>query len=149
MNVRRPDRAMGDLEAQLSACRVGVKHVESMIARYGLDAVLTSLDDIMRQSETEARLQISAIPDGTYEAESQMDDDGVDIGRPVPIRVKVIVKGDRMTVDLSGMSPQVKGFYNSNAGVACAQVAFKCLALPGDYPINDGPPSIPLRIGFG
>ncbi|MBM3409849.1 MAG: hydantoinase B/oxoprolinase family protein, partial [Betaproteobacteria bacterium] len=54
------------------------------------------------------------------------------------IRVKVIVKGDRMTVDLSGMSPQVKGFYNSNAGVACAQVAFKCLALPGDYPINDG-----------
>jgi N-methylhydantoinase B len=73
-----------------------------------------------------------------YEAESQMDDDGVDIGRAVPIRVKVTVKGDEMTVDLSGVSPQVKGFYNSNAGVACAQVAFKCLALPGDYPINDG-----------
>ena len=138
MNVRRPDRAMGDLEAQLSACRVGVKHMEALIARHGIDEVLASLDDIMGQSEKEARLQIASIPDGVYEAESQMDDDGVDIGRPVPIRVKVIVKGDRMTVDLSGVSPQVKGFYNSNAGVACAQVAFKCIALPGDYPINDG-----------
>ena len=138
MNVRRPDRAMGDLEAQLSACRVGVKHMEALLARHGGEAVLASLEDIMAQSEAEARLQVGSIPDGVYEAASQMDDDGVDLGRPVPIRVKVTVKGDEMTVDLSGVSPQVKGFYNSNAGVACAQVAFKCLALPGDYPINDG-----------
>jgi N-methylhydantoinase B len=138
MNVRRPDRALGDLEAQLSACRVGARHMEEMIGRHGCDALLASIADIMNQSEAEARLQVAAIPDGVYEAQSQMDDDGVDIGRPVPIRVKVTVSGERMTVDLSGVSPQVKGFYNSNAGVACAQVAFKCLALPGDYPINDG-----------
>ena len=138
MNVRRPDRAMGDLEAQLSACRVGVKHMQELIARHGCDAVLASIADIMDQSEAEARAQVAAIPDGVYEAESQMDDDGVDLDRPVPVRVKVRVRGGEMTVDLSGMSPQVKGFYNSNAGVACAQVAFKCLALPSDYPINDG-----------
>ena len=138
MNVRRPDRAMGDLEAQLSACRVGVKHLEAMLERHGVSEVLASVEDIMAQSEAEARLQIASIPDGVYEAESQMDDDGVDIGKPVPIKVKVIVKGEQMTVDLSGVSPQVKGFYNSNAGVACAQVAFKCIALPTEYPINDG-----------
>jgi len=138
MNVRRPDRAMGDLEAQLSACRVGVKHIESMLERHGVDALLAAVDGIMAQSEAEARLQIASIPAGTYEAEAQMDDDGVDIGKPVPIKVKVIVKGGEMTVDLSGVSPQVKGFYNSNAGVACAQVAFKCIALPTEYPINDG-----------
>ncbi|HEX7054431.1 MAG TPA: hydantoinase B/oxoprolinase family protein [Burkholderiales bacterium] len=138
MNVRRPDRAMGDLEAQLSACRVGAKHLQALIERHGCEAMLAALEQIMDQSEAEARLQVSAIPGGVYEAESQMDDDGVDIGKPVPIRVKVVVKGDAMTVDLSGVSPQVKGFYNSNAGVACAQVAFKCLALPTDYPINDG-----------
>jgi N-methylhydantoinase B len=138
MNVRRPDRAMGDLEAQLSACRVGVKHMEALLARHGVDEVLASIDDIMAQSEAEARLQVASIPDGVYEAESQMDDDGVELGKPVPIKVKVTVKGEEMTVDLSGVSPQVKGFYNSNAGVACAQVAFKCLALPLDYPINDG-----------
>ena len=66
-----------------------------------------------------------------------MDDDGVDIGKQVPIKVKVIVEGEQMTVDLSGVSPQVKGF-NSTAGVACAQVAFKCLDAAHGYPLNEG-----------
>jgi N-methylhydantoinase B len=42
-----------------------------------------------------------------------MDDDGIDIGKPVPIRVRVAVAGDEMTVDLSEVSKQVRGFYNS------------------------------------
>ena len=69
-----------------------------------------------------------------------MDDDGVEIGKPVPIKVRVIVKGDEMTIDLSEVSKQVSGFYNSGitTGYACAQVAYKCLTSPTDYPINDG-----------
>jgi N-methylhydantoinase B len=138
MNVRRPDRAAGDLEAQLSACRVGVKHMEELLARHGADSVQASIAAIMDHSEAEARAMVRAMPDGVYEAESWMDDDAIDIDQPVPIRVKVTVRGDQMTVDLSGMSPQVKGFFNSGAGVACAQVAFKCLTGPRDNPINDG-----------
>lgn len=138
MNVRRRDRAAGDLEAQLSACRVGVKHIEEMLNRHGVATWQAALDAIMDHTEAEARAVVKRIPDGVYEAESFMDDDAVDIDQPVPIRVKVIVKGDGMTVDLSRMSPQVKGFFNSGAGVACAQVAFKCLTLPTDHPINDG-----------
>jgi N-methylhydantoinase B len=138
MNVRRRDRAAGDLEAQLSACRVGVKHIEEMLSRHGEATWQAALDAIMDHTEAEARAVVKRMPDGVYEAESFMDDDAVDIDQPVPIRVKVIVKGDSMTVDLSRMSPQVKGFFNSGAGVACAQVAFKCLTLPTDHPINDG-----------
>ncbi len=138
MNVRRPDRAAGDLEAQLSACRVGVKHLEELLARHGIDTVNASIGAIMDHSEAEARAMVRAMPDGVYEAESWMDDDAIDIDQPVPIRVKVTVRGDQMTVDLSRMSPQVKGFFNSGAGVACAQVAFKCLTGPRDNPINDG-----------
>lgn len=138
MNVRRRDRAAGDLEAQLSACRVGVKHIEEMLNRHGEAIWQAALDAIMDHTEAEARAVVRRMPDGVYEAESFMDDDAVDIDQPVPIRVKVIVKGDSMTVDLSRMSPQVKGFFNSGAGVACAQVAFKCLTLPTDHPINDG-----------
>ncbi len=138
MNVRRRDRAAGDLEAQLSACRVGVKHMEDMLARFGEAPWQSSIEAIMDHTEAEARAMVKKIPDGTYEAESFMDDDAVDLDQPVPIRVKVTVKNDEMTVDLSGMSPQVKGFFNSGAGVACAQVAFKCLTLSTDQPINDG-----------
>jgi N-methylhydantoinase B len=45
-----------------------------------------------------------------------------------------------MTVDLSDVAEQVRGFYNSGitTGHACSQVAFKCITSPTDYPINDG-----------
>ena len=140
MNVRLPDRAMGDLRAQLTAISSGERRFLELIRRYGREAVLDSIAAIMDQSERAARERTLAIPDGVYEAESFMDDDGVDIAEPVPIRVRVTVAGEKMTVDLSRVSEQVKGFYNSGVttGHACSQVAFKCLTSPTDYPINDG-----------
>jgi N-methylhydantoinase B len=138
LNVRRPERAMGDLEAQLSAIRAGERHFRAMLDRHGCETLLQAVEAIKSHSEALARAAILRIPDGVYEAESFMDDDGVDLDRPVPIRVRVEVTGDEMTVDLGGMSPQVKGFYNSGAGEACVQVAFKCLTLSQDFPINDG-----------
>jgi len=94
----------------------------------------------MDQSEKAARARTLAIPDGVYEAESFMDDDGVNVGAPIPIKVRVTVAGEEMTIDLTDVSKQVRGFYNSGitTGHACAQVAFKCLTSPTDYPINDG-----------
>ena len=108
--------------------------------RYGREPVLDAIRRIMDISEAAARARTRAIPDGVYEAESYMDDDGVDIGARVPIKVRVVKKGDRMTIDLSGVSPQVRGFYNSgpSTGISCAQVAYKCLTSPTDYPINEG-----------
>jgi len=140
MNVRLPERAMGDLRAQITAVKTGERRFLELIERYGQDAVLKSIASIMDQSERAARARTLAIPDGIYEAESFMDDDGVSTDRPIPIKVKVIVAGDTMTVDLGDVAKQVQGFYNSGAttGVACAQVAFKCLTSPIDYPVNDG-----------
>jgi N-methylhydantoinase B len=140
INVHLPERAMGDLRAQLTAVRTGERRFSELLDRYGQDEVLGAIDDIMDQSERAARERTLSIPDGTYEAESFMDDDGVDIGKHIPIRVKVIVAGDRMTVDLSNVSKQVRGFYNSGptTGYGASQVAFKCLTSPTDYPINDG-----------
>ncbi len=140
MNVRLPERAMGDLRAQVAAVKTGEKRFLELVTKYGRDAVTNAIDAIFDQSEAIARESVSQIPAGTYEAESFMDDDGVEAGRRVPMRVKVIVEGDRMTVDLTGISEQVKGFYNSGetAGRSAAQVAFKCLTSGLDLPINDG-----------
>lgn len=140
MNVRMPDRAMGDLRAQVTAVKTGEKRFSELIGRYSKDAVLQSIALIMDHAEAASRKQTLTIPDGTYEAESFMDDDGIEIGKRIPIRVKVIVEGDDMTIDLTQVSEQVRGFYNSGVttGHACAQVAFKCLTSPTDYPINDG-----------
>jgi N-methylhydantoinase B len=139
-NVRLPPRAMGDLRAQVTAVKTGERRFLELIERYGRDPVLTAIGAIMDNAEALARARTRTIPDGTYAAESFMDDDGIDIGKRVPIRVRVLVKGDEMTVDLSEVSKQVRGFYNSGitTGHACAQVAYKCITSPTDYPINDG-----------
>jgi len=140
MNVRLPDRAMGDLRAQITAITTGERRYLELVERYGKDQVAASISDIMNQSERAARARTLSIPDGVYEAESYMDDDGVSISNRIPLKVRVTVKGDEMTVDLSEVAAQVQGFYNSGitTGHACAQVAFKCITSPTDYPINDG-----------
>ena len=140
-NVRIPTRAMGDLRAQVTAVKTGERRF--LAAARPLRRATPSpaaIAAIMDNAEAMARERTRSIPDGVYEAESYMDDDGVEIGKPVPIKVKVIVKGDEMTIDLSEVSKQVRGFYNSGitTGYACSQVAYKCLTSPTDYPINDG-----------
>jgi N-methylhydantoinase B len=140
LNVRLPSRAMGDLRAQVTAVKTGERRFLQLLDRYGRKAVLDAIKTIMDQADAAARARTRTIPDGTYEAESFMDDDGIDIGKRVPIRVKVIVKGDTMTIDLSDISRQVRGFYNSgpSTSIGCAQMAYKCITSPTDYPINDG-----------
>ena len=140
MNVRIPERALGDLRAQIAAVKTGEKRFGELVAKYGAGAVTNAMASIMDASEAAAREAVRAMPDGVYEASSFMDDDGVDVGERVPIAVKVTVAGDRMTIDLTNVAGQVKGFYNSGetAGRSCAQVAFKCLTAALDLPINDG-----------
>ncbi len=140
MNVRMPERAMGDLRAQITAITTGERRFSELVNRYGKDPVLQSIRIMMDQSEAVARENTLSIPDGVYEAESYMDDDGVEVGQRIPIRVRVEKRSDEMTIDLSDVSDQVRGFYNSGwtTGIACAQVAYKCLTTPTEYPVNDG-----------
>ena len=139
-NVRLPERAMGDFRAQIAAVKTGERRFLEMIHKYGRDAVIGGIEAIMDHSEAVARARVREIPDGVYEAESFMDDDGVKLGERVPIRVRVEIAGDRMKVDLTDVAQQVAGFYNSGetAGRSCCQVAFKCLTSALDLPINDG-----------
>lgn len=140
MNVRLSERAMGDLRAQITAITTGERRFLELVQRYSWSSVKDAIAQIMDHSEALARVNTRTIPDGVYEAESFMDDDGLDIGTRIPIRVKVIKQGDEMTIDFSDVAKQVRGFYNSGftTGIACAQVAYKCLTTPTDYPVNDG-----------
>src|SRR5262245_3627988 len=139
-NVRVPERAMGDMRAQLASIRTGERRVLHLLKRYGNQAFKDSIQLIFKQSEKLARAAVKQIPDGVYKAESFMDDDGVNLGKYIPIRVRVEVIDDQMTVDLSNVSPQVAGYYNSGitAGGSAAEVVFKCITTPLLLPINDG-----------
>jgi len=140
MNVRFPDLAMGDFRAQVASIKTGERRFLELLRRYGKDAVRESITRIYEQSERLARAGVATIPDGVYEAESFMDDDGITHGKRIPIRVRVTVDGEDMTIDLSEVSRQVGGYYNSGetAGRSAAEVAFKCVTSPLWMPINHG-----------
>ena len=139
-NVRVPERAMGDYRAQIAAIRTGERRLLQLLKRYGNHAFKESIRLVFEQSARLARAAVREIPDGVYEAESFMDDDGVNVGKHIPIKVRVEVRGEDMTIDLSGVSPQVAGFFNSGptAGRSAAEVVFKCITTPMLLPINEG-----------
>jgi N-methylhydantoinase B len=138
-NTRFPVELLGDIAAQHAGCVLGRDLTQGLADKYGAGTFVAAVQTILNQSEAAARAQICAIPDGIYAHETFFDNDG-ETDVPIPIRVKVIVKGDEMTVDYSGMSEQVKGCINSGyygGGRTTARVAFKYLVAPGEM-ANEG-----------
>ena len=138
-NVRFADNALGDLRAQVAACQLGSRRYGELLTRYGDEAVTGAIAAIWDATEREARAFIAAVPDGTYEAESFLDNDGRSLDVKLRIKVTVVIDGARMVVDFSQMNDQVPGPTNSgySGGLAAARVAFKCLSLP-HAPVNEG-----------
>ena len=108
-NIRMPEMSMGDMEAQIAACELGRQRYVALIEKYGWTQVDDCINHMWDQCEALARQQIRAMPDGTYSAESFLDDDGVTPDKIIPIKISVIVKGDSLTVDYSQLAPQTPG----------------------------------------
>ena len=128
-NSRMPTELLGDIAAQLAGCLLGRDLTRDLANRYGVDCLFEAIRQILDQSEASARALIRAMPDGVYEAETFLDNDRSS-DTPLPIKVKVIVDGDNLTVDYSEIASQAKGPINSGyfgGGQTTARVAFKYL----------------------
>ena len=133
-NVRQPTVVMGDLQSQIASLGVGTRAVEILAKRYGEDTLMASCSAMLDASEAAMRETIRAIPDGTYEFEDFLDDDGIDLTRPVRIHAKITVSGDRLVVDLSGSDREVRGPINATLGSSSSAVYFAVVAA-ADRPI--------------
>ena len=138
-NIRYPEASLGDLRAQVASCQVGAKRFAELAARYGQKVVDECVETIWDQADASVRRVIETIPDGTYSAESFLDNDGRNLSVPLRIKVTVTVKGSTIGVDFSEMHPQVPSPLNSgrSGGIAAARVAFKALTSP-DLDVNEG-----------
>jgi N-methylhydantoinase B len=138
-NVRNPDIFMGDLRAQEGALMKGEERLRDLLARYGADGVARAMDMLIDFSEKKAREAIRAIPNGVFEFTDYMDHDGVDLSKPVAIKVRLEVRDDSFFFDFTGSDPQVKGPLNAPLSKAWTTV-FYCVrcVLPDDIPFNDG-----------
>ncbi len=138
VNVRHPENFTGDLHAQIGSVQIAARRLQVLLDDYGADGLMTSVEAILDSAERRIRQLIGSWPDGVYFGETLLDDDGFD-AESIPIRARVTVKDDSMTIDLSDSSPQVTGFINSAYANtrSLAHVAIMYMA-PSDVPKNEG-----------
>jgi N-methylhydantoinase B len=138
-NVRPPDLVMGDVYAQIAANRTGETRLLELIERFELYRVLAAAGELQDYSERLARAAIDAIPDGVYEAEDWVDDNGF-TDEPLRVALRIAVSGDSMHLDFSGSAPQTQGIINSplTSTISAALGAVALLLGGGEIPVNDG-----------
>ena len=137
-NVRGLDERRGDFQAQIGSLKTGAARLLEIVARRGADEATQYAAHLIEYAARLMRHAIVAIPDGAYEAEDALDDDGV-TNRPVPIRVRIIIKDSRAWIDFTGSSPQVVGPINAVEAITVSAVSyvFRCL-LGNDVPASAG-----------
>jgi N-methylhydantoinase B/oxoprolinase/acetone carboxylase alpha subunit len=135
-NVRMPRQVWGDLQAQLASAYVAADRIRELVARHGLAQVQDAVEHSLDYAARRFRERLALLPDGVFEAEDAMDDDGFGRG-PFPVRVRVTKAGDRVTVDFAGTAAQTDGAANCSLGATKAAVytALKALVDP-DIPYN-------------
>ncbi|MGE0716695.1 MAG: hydantoinase B/oxoprolinase family protein [Alphaproteobacteria bacterium] len=141
LNVRLPEIFMGDLDAQIACCTIGARRLGELADAYGDNQLRSLFAALLDHSEHLTRRAIASIPDGTYRYEDWLDNDGVELDKPVRIRVAVTIEGDRMHVDFTGTDAQVRGPVNAPTS---GSFAAACFALRG---VTDPDSHVPTNGG--
>ncbi len=138
LNTRLEDATIGDLGAQIAAIRTGERRLAQLLDRIGSEVYRDACQNIFEQARKLDREAIAAIQDGTWSREGWLDDDGVGTD-PVKVCLTLTIKGERLTVDLTGSSGPVPG--SINCGIkqteSLLRLAYKTMINP-EHAITGG-----------
>ncbi|MDA0951141.1 MAG: hydantoinase B/oxoprolinase family protein, partial [Proteobacteria bacterium] len=145
-NIRVPQLTIGDFNAQFAANAIGGLRVKELCAKYGVAAVKEAMAELMDYSERRVRAAILEVPDGTYEGEDAVDDDGI-TDTPLVIRTQVTIAGDEVSISFDGTCDQIGRNLNSpfSSTMSAALACVKSVLTSADIPFNEGMKR-PIRI---
>jgi N-methylhydantoinase B len=134
LNVRTPDKVMGDLQAQMASCKSGERELIDLFERYGVETVQAYAAHLHEYAERLTRAEIRDIPDGVYEFVDHIDGLGED-PETLYLKAKIIVDDDEITVDWTGSSQQVEAGINPSFPFtkACVYAALRSV-MSADIP---------------
>ncbi|HUH02801.1 MAG TPA: hydantoinase B/oxoprolinase family protein [Kofleriaceae bacterium] len=138
-NVRLPVKVFGDLRAQLAACHIAEKAFHELLERFGIEPTRRFMAEVIDYAERLTRAALRDLPDGSWQFEDFIDDDGIDVGKPIRLLCTITKRADHMVVDWTGSSPQVKGAINNTYSFskAASWTAVRAILPPG-IPNNEG-----------
>ncbi len=130
--ARNPDENIADIQAQIAANEKGMRLLEDLLARYGLDVVAAYMQHIQDNAADLTARAISELPDGEHRFE-----DWLDGGARIAVRISV--EGDAMQIDFTGTDSAVDGNLNAPRAVTMAAVLYVLRVLVGKpIPLNSG-----------
>ena len=139
LNVRMPEVFMGDLNAQIAACTVGARRLDELAGRYGGNHLRAIFSSLIERSEAMTRDALKVLPEGTYRFANTLDNDGIDLDKPIRIEVAATIRDGSIHFDFSGTDAQVKGPLNCvpSGSQAAAFYAVRAVTDP-EIPTNGG-----------
>ena len=138
INTRMPDLFESDVRAQVASCNVAEKRLLEMAEEFGVEPLKEILNAIQDYAGEMMRAEIAKIPDGVYEGEAVLDDDGFD-RKDIKVICTVKIEGEEAWVDFSGTDPQTTGFINSPFANSCTSVYVGLLlCVSPEVPHNEG-----------
>ena len=138
-NVRDPASTMGDLDAQLAACRRGMTRIEELASVHGLATVIEGMDALLDATARRAEAAFRAWPQEAVEAEGFLDDQGFEGTPPVRVHARLHVDDGTLVVDLTGSSDQIPSGMNVPISSAHAGAFFAVRSFLGpEVPQNAG-----------
>ncbi len=111
LNSRTPRERQGDLRAQIATNQIGIRRVREIFSRFGTAVVEAGIVALLDYSEARTRAEVKKLPDGVYENECYLDNDGVG-DRLTKLKVAITIRGDSMRFDFAGTDPQIRGARN-------------------------------------
>ena len=128
-NTRVPDMLAADIDSEVQACVMGAQRMAELFERFGAPTVEACFQAILDKCSTIFRTELlPKIKDGDYAWEDYVEHDGVSAPRLHKLALKMIKRGDRITLDFSGTDPQSPGPINWPADYAGGAFLIKWIA---------------------
>jgi N-methylhydantoinase B len=128
-NSRTPELVLGDIRGQLGCCRLAEQRLAELLNKYGKSKVIACCERLLELGKVRVRAAVAEWADGRHEAERFIDDDGVELNRPVRIHVIVEKQQDRVHFDFAGSADQAKGPANIRPPLVQAAVAYCLISM--------------------
>jgi N-methylhydantoinase B len=136
-NTRTPQHNLGDLRALFGTMKVGEGRLVRLLERYGPETVQAASRYLLDLSERRMRAAIASVPDGTYEAEEWVDDDGL-TEDPIRVAASATVHGSHMEIDFTGTDRQPLGSLGSCWEETNRMLVGPKVVLDPEHPMNSG-----------
>ncbi|MEE8348433.1 MAG: hydantoinase B/oxoprolinase family protein [Acidobacteriota bacterium] len=143
-NSRYPEMLQGDLDAEIAACQIGVRRLQELVQRYGLEAVEACFDLLLaRCARTLKEEVLPQIPEGEYPFEDFIETAGMSRKEPLEfarMRVALRKEPQSMIFDFTGTANQVNVSINCPANPEYYVKYLSCILrlLAPEIIMNDG-----------